>query len=387
MARHLEDLTPNGDDGAATPARTARTTDLAWWELHRAVHPAVLALLASILPGVAVGGAALLGPALGVGLGVGLLLGILPPVLLMATRPGGVRGTGPSRVKGVTVTTTTEADRRRAESAVLGIGVAAACSVTSAAIAGWLTQPSGLRAGLVGAIGVALGAGPIGAIPGSILGGLLGGTWVGVTAGRAPGWPAAVLDGLGGGLAAGAILALAGRERPALGIRATRWTLRATVAGVMAGIGLYLAAGLVVGVIGLLAGCCLGLVGQTADVTAAISPEHSRSQDRNTFLVLGVVSGLLVFAGAGRAVIVPVGVAGGITVGLVFAGMQAAWGRYTIARTWLALRGKVPFRLSRFLQDAHKNRGVLRQVGSAYQFRHAELQRHLAHQRRPESTA
>jgi hypothetical protein len=45
---------------------------------------------------------------------------------------------------------------------------------------------------------------------------------------------------------------------------------------------------------------------------------------------------------------------------------------------WLALRGRLPWRLMRFLADAHVHRGVLRQAGAFYQFRHAELQRHLA---------
>jgi hypothetical protein len=31
-----------------------------------------------------------------------------------------------------------------------------------------------------------------------------------------------------------------------------------------------------------------------------------------------------------------------------------------------------------FLRDAHENRGILRQVGAVYQFKHAELQHHLA---------
>ena len=31
-----------------------------------------------------------------------------------------------------------------------------------------------------------------------------------------------------------------------------------------------------------------------------------------------------------------------------------------------------------FLADAHTNRGVLRQAGAMYQFRHIELQRYLA---------
>lgn len=31
-----------------------------------------------------------------------------------------------------------------------------------------------------------------------------------------------------------------------------------------------------------------------------------------------------------------------------------------------------------FLSDAHERRGVLRQAGDVYQFRHIDLQRHLA---------
>ncbi|MGW0886143.1 hypothetical protein [Streptomyces sp. NPDC002671] len=33
-----------------------------------------------------------------------------------------------------------------------------------------------------------------------------------------------------------------------------------------------------------------------------------------------------------------------------------------------------------FLRDAHEHRGVLRQVGAVYEFRHLDLQRHLAQQ-------
>ncbi|PPK70252.1 NACHT domain-containing protein [Actinokineospora auranticolor] len=44
--------------------------------------------------------------------------------------------------------------------------------------------------------------------------------------------------------------------------------------------------------------------------------------------------------------------------------------------TWL-LRGSLPRRLLSFLEDAHA-RGILRQVGAVYQFRHALLQQHLA---------
>jgi hypothetical protein len=56
--------------------------------------------------------------------------------------------------------------------------------------------------------------------------------------------------------------------------------------------------------------------------------------------------------------------------------LGGAWLWFVIARTWLAARGQLPWRLMRFLNDAYQ-RGVLRQVGATYQFRHARLQDHL----------
>ena len=56
---------------------------------------------------------------------------------------------------------------------------------------------------------------------------------------------------------------------------------------------------------------------------------------------------------------------------------QAAWPQYEIARAWLALPRRLPWRLMTFLADAHR-RGVLRQAGAVYQFRHIELQQRLA---------
>ncbi|WP_203730380.1 NACHT domain-containing protein [Paractinoplanes durhamensis] len=52
-----------------------------------------------------------------------------------------------------------------------------------------------------------------------------------------------------------------------------------------------------------------------------------------------------------------------------------AW--FGIARVEPALRRRLPLRLRTFLEDAHR-RGVLRQVGAVYQFRHARLQAYLA---------
>ncbi|MCG5446157.1 hypothetical protein NIE79_004724 [Micromonospora sp. NIE79] len=65
----------------------------------------------------------------------------------------------------------------------------------------------------------------------------------------------------------------------------------------------------------------------------------------------------------------------GATAGLVAGGW--GWIRFRLTHARLALRGWLPWRLHRFLADAHR-RGVLRRAGPVYQFRHAILQDHLA---------
>jgi transcriptional regulator with XRE-family HTH domain len=69
----------------------------------------------------------------------------------------------------------------------------------------------------------------------------------------------------------------------------------------------------------------------------------------------------------------------GIAVGLAIF-LSRAWGWFILTRVWLAMRRKTPLRLMRFLADAHR-RAVLRQVGAVYQFRHARLQDNLANRR------
>lgn len=66
---------------------------------------------------------------------------------------------------------------------------------------------------------------------------------------------------------------------------------------------------------------------------------------------------------------------GFIVGGLVV--LSRAWGAFAFTRLWLALRGQLPLRLMRFLDDAHR-RGVLRQSGTVYQFRHERLHNHIA---------
>ncbi|MBB2943794.1 hypothetical protein FB565_003523 [Actinoplanes lutulentus] len=73
------------------------------------------------------------------------------------------------------------------------------------------------------------------------------------------------------------------------------------------------------------------------------------------------------------------GLAGAVVYGgtgaLSNGGLRAL--RFRLTHLRLAVRGRLPWRLNRFLADAHR-RGVLRRAGAVYQFRHVLLQEHLA---------
>ncbi|MFF8945171.1 hypothetical protein ACF1A5_23395 [Streptomyces sp. NPDC014864] len=56
--------------------------------------------------------------------------------------------------------------------------------------------------------------------------------------------------------------------------------------------------------------------------------------------------------------------------------LTRAWPRFCLVRFVLGVRRKLPFRLMAFLEQA-RDRQILRQVGSTYQFRHARLQERL----------
>ncbi|HZM82753.1 MAG TPA: NACHT domain-containing protein [Candidatus Limnocylindrales bacterium] len=125
-----------------------------------------------------------------------------------------------------------------------------------------------------------------------------------------------------------------------------------------------------------------------ADVTRALSPRSTRRDERfaafaRSLTVAVTLSGVTValYGVAGR---MSEGVMPALVVGLGYGladrlmGLATSvWGRYIVAKAWLAIRGDLPWRLMRFLDDAHR-RGVLRRAGAVYQFRHARLQDHLA---------
>ncbi|MDH6109613.1 hypothetical protein P3T36_000384 [Kitasatospora sp. MAP12-15] len=73
-----------------------------------------------------------------------------------------------------------------------------------------------------------------------------------------------------------------------------------------------------------------------------------------------------------------IGVGGGLAGTVCYALALTTWGQWVLfTRIWLPLTGRLPWATIAFLDDAYQ-RGVLRQVGAVYQFRHARLQTHLS---------
>jgi hypothetical protein len=120
------------------------------------------------------------------------------------------------------------------------------------------------------------------------------------------------------------------------------------------------------------------------DISSAASPQAALKRERKAAIVRragpAVAVGTLVGVITGITSGVAAGVAAGVVAGVglvVLNSVRAAWTAYGIARIWLALGHRLPWSLMGFLEDAHK-RGVLRQAGAVYQFRHIELQHRLA---------
>ena len=209
-------------------------------------------------------------------------------------------------------------------------------------------------------------------------------------------------NGLGLGLAAGLAAGLLNRATPARGLRWSWYGLSGGLAiGLVTGLAIWAqvgaAGGLVVGLAALIAAGYAGGILFTAaatDLTKAASPSVVLIRDRATFWLsflgfglavgittgtaLGFIPGTVGTPSNGPRIGLEAGLANFVATGITFAFIQASWGSFALAKWWLAISRRLPWRCMMFLNDAHVNRGVLRQVGAVYQFRHAELQRNLA---------
>ncbi|WFE39277.1 NACHT domain-containing protein [Micromonospora sp. WMMD998] len=122
---------------------------------------------------------------------------------------------------------------------------------------------------------------------------------------------------------------------------------------------------------------------QSVDVSRAVGPAQLMRMDRRAGLIAMVgsraVHTILIWLFAGPVMLVGYLVhATADTAGtLLFSAFGPASQRFAAVRLSYALRFRLPWRLMPFLIDAHR-RGVLRQIGAVYQFRHLRLQNHLA---------
>jgi hypothetical protein len=370
LARHLQ-YRQNG------------TPDFMWWKLPSAAPRHFVSLTLALGLGVA---AAIGYPFPGFGLGIlsGLFVGLIVRKHLRAGKAGIARG-------------------------LLGGLVGGALSgLVALAALGPGVKNSLLGAFISGGLGIGFAVSPLSMIGPSFAGGLAGGITVSFYE-RAPAFlavrtavgPAShLINGLGIGFAAFLAVELAGRTTPARGLRwSPIWSVGGAVCGLIVG---YIewaqsgwVAGLASGLAATAAGTLVGAVGYAVpiDLAQEADPIAVLKRDRFTFLGswigLGAALGLITGLGSsqslgssgqpnGLEIDLKIGLTNFVVAGIGFAFVQAAWGRFTLVRWWLALTRRLPWRLSAFLQDACSNRRVLRQFGAAYQFRHIELQRRLA---------
>jgi hypothetical protein len=223
------------------------------------------------------------------------------------------------------------------------------------------------------------------------------GALAGIGAGRA----FALAFGIGAGLVFGIVVALVDAHR-----RGSRSPARAVSRRRRVSIGFRLVGGLVFGLVfglggrllfgplhsvpvrlvgglvfGLVFGLAAGLAQPRESTVSILGPRAFWQRSRARGLLTGLAFGLVGVLVGGLAF----GLVGGLVAGL---GTGVAVVLTLFPDTWLAsvafgqlaLNGRTPVRLMLFLEDA-RERGVLRNVGPVYQFRHPRMQDWLAPER------
>lgn len=123
------------------------------------------------------------------------------------------------------------------------------------------------------------------------------------------------------------------------------------------------------------------------DVSQSLGPAVTLRRDRQSDVTVTVLPrasfAVLLWLWSGPVLALAYGVfAAAATVTRLVLGSNGpvASQRYASALVWLTLSRRLPWRVMTFLSDA-RARGVLRQVGAVYQFRHPRLQQSLAARR------
>jgi hypothetical protein len=361
------------------------TPGIAWWKLPDAVPRYLIAVVLGLFTGIV---AAVGYPF--VGYGIGLTLGLLTGIAVRGfTRPSELNI--PHGIAG-------------------GLIGGMAAGIIELAVLDPRLQAYGIGEYLGGGTGIAIGVTPLASFRPSLAAGFVSQLVVGFYEnGAAFGslrlWLGSgtshVFNGTGVVLAAVLCVRYSTRrEVPAHGMRwSPIWLVCGVTAGLIIGFIAWIQIGKIPGlIIGIVATAIGGINGRIAGVAAsdpakASSPRDVLRRDRVTFLGswlefgigVGFVTGLTGALSPGPAgqphgtrYGIELAVTNVIVPALGFGFIQALWGRYLVSRCWLAVTGQLPWRLMAFLHDAHTSRGVLRQVGAVYQFRHLDLQRRIA---------
>jgi len=221
----------------------------------------------------------------------------------------------------------------------------------------------------------------------------------GLAAGLVAGLGAGILFGLLVGLAGGFAVGLVGPSGPSdvesqsrlvtesfahkFG-RATVFGLAVWLAAGLASMLVFgLATGLWVWLVGAFVGICAGganiLLSKWFDLRASRMPVAEPLAvlrlARVSTLASALTYGLATLSAGVLSAGLEVGVAAALSVGLSIFFVNA-WGGFAISRACLAVSGRLPWRLTSFLDEAHQD-DVLRQPTDVYQFHHARLQDRL----------
>jgi len=210
---------------------------------------------------------------------------------------------------------------------------------------------------------------------------LVFGLAVGVTFGYA--------TGRHGGLIAAVIAAVIVGPTAAWAARKAFGFWPGLTAGITAALAIGLAAGLASGhPPALIAGPIAGLVFmigswvwiaayEPAPSKTAVSPQSLLRDDRRGCIVVGITAGSAFGVIFGLALGLRIGVIAVVALTIVVTLVVSLWGTFMVARVWLAAKCGLPLNIMGFLYEAHE-RGVLRQEGPHYRFRHRLLHERLA---------
>jgi hypothetical protein len=209
-----------------------------------------------------------------------------------------------------------------------------------------------------------------------------------LTAGIAVGLCSGFADARHGGLIAGLVTAAVVGPACAAPCMKVFGPAPGLTAGVTASIALGLSSGLSEGnghpvwsgiavalVFGLSAWVFVGLF-QPAQDKLVVSPQLLLDRDRVGCLVVAATAGIAFGVVYGAALGPLFGAIALASLTISVAVTVSMWGAFSVSRVWLALAEKMPIRIMIFLDEAYR-RGVLRQVGGSYQFRHTELKEAL----------